>query len=159
MTYDRSMIEQYVAGASTLAYASKGLTEADLNAFPVPNTWSIRQIIIHVMDSDLVATHRMKRIVAEHRPLLIAYDETGFAQRCFYERMNVELVCDLFEKNRLHTAEFLRCLPDDAFAREGVHNQRGLVTLDSLVRGYVHHLDHHMKFLYDKRRMLGKPVQ
>jgi hypothetical protein len=152
------LIDAYAAGASTLRRAIEGLSDSDLNAFPVPNTWSIRQIVVHTMDSDLVASHRMKRIVAENRPLLIAYDETAFSQRCFYERMDLGLVTDLFEKNRLHTAEFLRCLPAEAFAREGVHNQRGLVTLEAILRGYIHHLDHHMKFLREKRQLLGKPL-
>lgn len=155
---DRDIIERYAAGASTLGESIRGLSEADLSAFPVPGTWSIRQIVVHVMDSDMVATHRIKRIVAENRPLLIAYDETAFSQRCFYERMSLDLVCEIFEKNRLHTAEILRLLPDEAFLREGVHNQRGLVTLEAIVRGYIHHLDHHMRFLHDKRRMLGKPL-
>jgi bifunctional N-acetylglucosamine-1-phosphate-uridyltransferase/glucosamine-1-phosphate-acetyltransferase GlmU-like protein len=84
---DRDQIERYAAGASALSEAVRGLTDADLNAFPVPGTWSIRQIVIHVMDSDMVATHRIKRIVAEEKPLLIApcdsamvYDEAKLAE-------------------------------------------------------------------------------
>ena len=155
---DRTLIDRYAAGGPVLARAIEGLSQADLNAHPVPNTWSIRQIVIHVLDSDLAATHRMKRIVAEEKPLLIAYDETAFAQRVGYEKLDVKLCCELFAAHRAHTAEFLRALPDGAFSRQGVHNQNGIVTLEGMVENYARHLDHHMRFLREKRAMLGKPL-
>ena len=34
--------------------AIQGLDRADLLAFPVPGTWSIQQIVLHMMDSDLI---------------------------------------------------------------------------------------------------------
>ena len=52
----------------------------------------------------------------------------------------------------------LRKLPDDAFARPGTHNRRGRVTVGAMVKDYIEHVDHHLKFLHDKRQQLGKPV-
>ena len=36
-------------------------------AFPIPGTWSIQQIIMHLMDSDLIASDRMNfaKVIAE----------------------------------------------------------------------------------------------
>jgi hypothetical protein len=107
---DRSIIQRFADGGASLQAAIKGLDEADLNAFPVPGTWSIRQIVIHLLDSDLVATHRMKRMVAEDRPLLIAYDETAFSQSLYYDKLNIVRCCELFAANRAHTAELLAML-------------------------------------------------
>jgi hypothetical protein len=56
-------------------------------------------------------------------------------------------------------AQMLRALPDDAFAREGVHNERGIVTLGQLVADYVWHIDHHMDFARKKREKIGKPMR
>jgi len=155
---DRTNIDRYAAGGPLLIKAIESLSESDLNAFPVPNTWSIRQIVIHLMDSDLIATHRMKRMVAEDKPLLISYDETAFASNLCYDKMSVKLCCDLFALNRAHTTELLRAIPDDAFDRTGIHNQYGMITLGGTVENYARHLDHHMKFLRQKREILGKPL-
>lgn len=114
----------------------------------------MRQLVIHMLDSDLAAGHRMKRIAAEHMPLLIAYDETAFANT-LYQSLDVVLVCDLFRLNRLHTGEVLRSLPDAAFQRSGIHNQRGRLTLAEMVALYVHHMDHHAPFASAKRTALG----
>ncbi len=151
---DRSTIEHYAAGAPRLRTAIAGLTREQLTAFPIPGAWSIAQIAVHIWDSDAAATHRMKRIAAEEAPLIIAYDESAFARTLAYHDMDLPRVCALFELNREHTAEMLRLLPDEAFERKGVHNQRGIVTLGGMVEGYVEHLAHHLRFIERKREMV-----
>lgn len=151
-------LERYERGPAVLRAAVAGLGARELEAFPVPGTWSIRQIVVHLLDSDMAATHRMRRIVAEEMPLLIAYDETAFAAKLDATPPELELVLRLFEDNRRFTAGFLRGLPAEAFARAGIHNQRGKVTLAEFVTLYANHVEHHVKFIAQKRAMLGKPA-
>jgi hypothetical protein len=156
---DRSLIERYAAGAAVPGEAIRGLTSAELNAFPVPGTWSIQQIIIHLMDSDLIGADRIKRVAAENvPPQLIGYDETAFAKNLSYDKLDPVQACEVFRLNRLLTAAVLRNLADAAFTRHGMHSERGRETLAELVEGYADHLDHHMKFLKEKRKLLGKPL-
>lgn len=154
----REFVERYLAGASIPARAIEGLTADELRAFPVPDTWSIQQIVVHLWESDIVATHRMRRIAAEHRPLLIAYDETAFVRELDYHADDARRSTELFKLNREFTAQWLARLPDAAFDRAGVHNQNGLVALGRMVEMYIHHVDHHMTFLRAKREKLGKPL-
>jgi hypothetical protein len=107
------------------------------------------------MDSDLIASDRMKRIIAEDNPTLIGFDETAFSERLFYDQLDTAMACEVFRQNRLLTATILRNLPAEAFSRHGTHNERGSVTLADLLQTYVDHLDHHMKFVRHKRRLLG----
>jgi len=151
-------IAAYEARADIPARAIQGLTPEQLNAHPVPGTWSIQQIVVHLLDSDLAATHRMRRIAAEDLPLLIAYDESRMAERLAYDRADPALVAKLFELNRRFTAQWLRTLPPPAFDREGIHNQVGKFSLARLVQMYTDHVDHHLKFLRDKRAKLGAPL-
>jgi hypothetical protein len=155
---EKSIIDEYVRQASVLPGAIRGLSSAELNAHPVPNTWSIRQIVMHLMDSDLIASDRMKRIIAEDNPTLIGFDESAFAAKLFYDQLDPVIAADVFSKNRLLTGDILYRLPPEAFARSGTHNQRGRLTLEDLVKMYVQHLDHHLKFIKHKRQLLGKPL-
>ena len=141
-----------------MTQAIAGLSRDDLAALPVPGTWSIQQIVLHLMDSDLISSDRMKRVIAEENPTLIGFDETAFARGLFYEALDAGLAADIFAKNRRLTAEILRRVPDEAFDRFGTHSERGRVTLTQLVHGMVDHLEHHLRFLRDKRRLLGKPL-
>lgn len=157
-SYDRTVIDRYENQADVPRRAIEWLSAEDLNAHPVPGTWSIQRLIVHLLESDLVSTHRMRRIAAERTPLLIAYDETAMAETLGYEHEDLRLITDLFEKNRRWTAAWLRRMPDETFERRGVHNQSGLVTLARVVQSYVDHVDHHMRFLREKRERLGKPL-
>jgi len=152
------LLDTYAGQADNLTKSIAGLTREELLAFPVPGTWSIQQIVLHLVDSDLVHSDRMKRVIAEDKPLLIGYDESKFAARLHYDAQDITLACEIFSRNRHQMAGLLRHLVDADFQRVGIHNERGKVTLADLISGDVDHLSHHLKFIHEKRRLLGKPL-
>jgi len=155
---DRSQIEVYATGGSKLIHAYQGLNRDDLLAFPVPGTWSLQQIAIHLMDSDLIGSDRMKRIAAMDNPLLIGYDETAFSLLPGLNDLDAMEACELFDKNRKMTATIFRSLGDVSFQRSGIHNEVGHVTLAQMIDKYIHHLDGHLEFVRQKRALLGKAI-
>lgn len=152
--FDRNLIETFAAGGQKLRDSVRGLSEAQIDALPIPGTWSIRQIVVHLQDSDAVAIERMKRIAAMENPLMLGYDEQAFVKRLFPEAQPLNEVIDLFDLNRRLWAITMRKLPDEAFERTGIHNERGRVSLGQLVGDYAGHLDHHLRFVQQKRQML-----
>lgn len=155
---NRALIDAYTSQADELKAWIAGLNDRELDAFPVAGTWSVRQLVVHMLDSDLIATHRMRRIAAEELPLLVSYDETLFNKSAAHSAGDLQMVCDLFALNRRWTSAFLRALPEAAFTRAGIHTQRGKVTIPELVKLYIDHMTHHRPFLIEKRRVLGKPM-
>lgn len=153
---DRKIIEEYEKGGDDLRMAVRGLKREDLLAHPVPGKWSIQELVIHLLDSDLVMADRIKRVIAEDKPALLAFDENKWVANLHYEEQSVEDAVTLFEINRRNLARVLKKLPHSAFDRVGVHNERGPLKLSDLVAFGVTHLKHHMKFLIDKREKMGK---
>ena len=155
---DRSLIEQYEAGGRVIREAIAGLTPEQLRWVPPVEAgiglWSVHQIVIHLADSDATAVHRMKRVIAERNPLLIGYDESAFARSLFYHEQSVADAIALLDLGRRAFAPVLRRLPDEAFDRTGVHNERGLVRLGQLVGDYVDHVNEHVKYIRLKRDAL-----
>lgn len=152
-------LDAYAAQSTALRDAIVGLTPDEMRQRPGPGAWSIHELVVHVMDSDLVCVHRMRRIIAEDKPLLLAYDENKFIERLAYHETDVHAAAEAYRTAREVMAPTLRRLPSEAFDRQGVHNERGLVTLREMVDLYVWHVDHHLQFLRDKRVRLGKPLQ
>jgi uncharacterized damage-inducible protein DinB len=155
---NHALIESFAAGGETLRQAVQGLSREDLLARPGPGDWSIQELVIHVVDSDAIAIDRMKRILTEDNPPLLYADETAYNDRLFPEEQSLEDAVTLFDVGRRQWARVLRKLPDDAFARQGTHNRRGVMTLGEMVEGYIKHLEHHLVFLRAKRDRLGKPL-
>jgi len=150
----RDAIERFARGAVVPGEAVTSLTRDQLSAHPIPNTWSIQQIVVHLMDTDLIAAYRMKRIIAEDRPELDLYDEVAFSQRLCYETLDAHRACEVFRLNRLNVVDTLRALPDGAFDREAIHKEMGPMSLGLFVRLYIKHLEHHMAFVMKKRAMV-----
>jgi len=153
---DRSFIEEYERGSEKLAMAIRGLQREDLMAFPKAGTWSIQQIAVHLADAELVIADRMKRVITEDNPTLLAFDENKWVKNLAYDEQSAEVAARTIELVRKQMSRVLRSLPDAAFDRRGNHNERGPLTLRQLVEGASKHLDHHLKFVNDKREMLGK---
>jgi hypothetical protein len=152
----QQLIDEFAGGSEKLRSAIKGLDREDFLAHPVPGTWSIQEIIIHIVDSDLVGVDRMKRIIAENNPLLIGYDETAFAKNLFYADQDIAYAIALFDLNRKQFLRILNKLSEQAWSRTGVHNEAGKVTLKDQLKKYCEHLEHHLKFLLQKKALLGK---
>lgn len=146
-------IDSYVAGGAQLAQSVWGLTLDQLHAQPADGSWTIHQIVIHMLDSDLIASDRMKRIACMDKPLLMGYDETAFVNLPGVGDLSAFTACEMFQKNRQMTGTILRKLPANAWDRFGIHNERGKVTLSDLLETYIRHLDHHLQFIAKKRAM------
>jgi hypothetical protein len=153
---DAKLIEEYEKGGDDLRMAVRGLEREDLLAFPVPGTWSIQQIVIHLLDSELVTADRMKRVIAEEKAALLSFDENRWVKNLCYEKQSVEDAVTIVELNRRNFARVLKHLPPEVFKRTGVHNERGPLTLEDLVKIAVDHLKYHLKFIVDKREKMGK---
>ena len=154
----RQLIERYASEAEDLGKAIAGLSREEMNAFPVPGTWSIQQIVMHMLDSDLIGADRMKRVIAEDNPPLLGYDESKFAARLHCDKLDPHLACEVFAKNRKLMAGILRHCSDADFQRAGMHSERGKETLAELLQIYTNHLQHHLKFVREKRKILGKAI-
>ncbi|MCE9502077.1 MAG: DinB family protein [Leptospira sp.] len=153
---DKKILVDYETEASLLSASLEGLSENDLTSFPIPGTWSIQEIVVHLMDSELVSAHRMKRVIAENNPLLIGYDETAFSKNLFYDKTDTKMACEIFRINRLIMSGILKNLPEIAFSRTGVHSESGRLILGNYLESNVDHLRHHLKYLKEKRKLLGK---
>ena len=148
-------IDGYLDGPAQLRQVVSDLSTQQLEARPVGGKWSTHEVVCHLVDSEQAWCHRMKRVIAEDKPLLIGYDETRFTASLNYHQLDVKSELALLEGMRLQMAVILRGLPESAWARTGVHSERGLITLEEMLRTEVDHVYHHIRQVVEKRRALG----
>jgi uncharacterized damage-inducible protein DinB len=150
-----ALIEQYVKGPAELERLVTDLSREQLLARPIAGKWSTLEVVCHLADSEQAWCHRMKRVIAEDRPLLIGYDESRFTASLAYQVREVETELLLVTEMRQQMAAILRKLPEAAWVRAGVHNERGLITLAEMLKVEVEHIQHHIGTIIEKRRALG----
>jgi len=152
-----SLIEQYLAGPGKLRKAVAGMTREQLAARPVAGKWSTQEVVCHIADFEPVYVDRMKRVIAEENPLLLAGDPDKFHARLAYGARDVAEELTLIETVRSQMARILKTLAEADYSRTGKHSVDGPVSLKVLLERITNHIPHHAKFIEEKRKALGLP--
>ncbi len=145
------LIEQYLVGPQQLRDAIAGMTGDQMNATPVPDKWSTRQVICHIADFEPVYANRMKRAIAEDEPTIFSGDPDAFVASLTYDQRDIEEELQLIESVRKHVARILRTLKPEEFQRTVKHSESGPITLEQLLTNITNHIPHHIKFIQEKR--------
>lgn len=149
------LIDAYLDGSAQLRRVVADMNHLHLTARPVSGKWSTLEVVCHLVDSEQAWCHRMKRVIAEERPLLIGYDESRFTAALDYHKHDVNAELTLLESMRYQMAAILRGVPDASWVRTGVHSERGLITLEQMLEAEVDHIPHHIQHIIEKRRALA----
>ena len=145
------LIDAFAAGGPILRAAIVGVRADEADKHTAPGVWSIKELAIHLADSDAIAIDRMKRVIAEDNPTLLRADEQAYIDRLHCHAQSLDDALMLFEVNRRQFARVLRELDPADFTRVGTHNaELGQITLADLLKTYTDHLHHHLCFLDGK---------
>lgn len=117
----------------------KGLTEKQLSRRPAPGKWSIKEIVAHLADGEVILGSRYRLVAAHDRPAIAAYDQDLFVELLGADAASAEELVADFEMARAVNLGLLVRLPDEAFARVGIHSERGEESLGTMVALYAGH--------------------
>ena len=159
----QQMIDAYLAGIQTVRQAVAGMTPEQVRARPIAGKWSTLEVVCHLADFDAVYAERMKRAIADDKPITFGGDQDRFAKSLAYQDRDLEEELAVIEATRRQMARILRKLPPEAFSRPAVYKhgyEQGSTeevrTLEKLLTGITNHINHHVKFIDEKRRALAR---
>jgi hypothetical protein len=137
-----ALIARYKDGYRVVAEALQGITTKELDARPSPNKWSPREIVHHLGDSEMTSAIRLRRLLAEERPLIQGYDQEEFARRLHYDRP-YQASLEAFRWARQTTAEILDRMTELQWARQGTHSEDGEYGTERWLEIYADHAHNH----------------
>jgi hypothetical protein len=140
----KRLIEQYGAGYETVERSVAAFPRASLAKRPIPGKWSAREIVHHLADSEMESARRLRRLLAEDRPQILAYDQEDYATRfCYNEREDIQPSLDALRGARATTAQLLATMTDEDWSREGVHPEHPRYTVENWLQIYAAHAHNH----------------
>jgi hypothetical protein len=151
MSEIKDLLERFRRGPELVATAMTGAAGAELDFKPGPEKWSLRQIVAHLADSEIVAADRFRRIIAEDKPTLIGFDQDAWARNLDYARRKTSESIETFRRLRGENYELIKDLPAEAFERIGNHNERGPMTLRKHLETMAAHAESHARQIRDAR--------
>ncbi len=125
---------------------SETLFSADPSALGrayAPGKWSGRQVLLHLTDASGVLLDRLRRLQADTKPLLWAFDQDAWAERLASPQRDLRLAGALFAATLDTIVELAGQVPADRWERAGIHSEIGRKTFAEVL-AFVHdHTQHH----------------
>lgn len=141
----RELLAHYARGPALVREAIDGLDPGALNRRPLGSDWSIRDVLMHLTDSELMAATRLRLVIAEEHPAIQEWNEEHFKRRLHYLWRDPEASLALFQITVFTNAELLQQCDAKTWERTGEHPTRGAITLGDLLRDRAEHLDTHLE--------------
>jgi hypothetical protein len=139
------LLEVFRRGGEMVSEATSGCSGIEADFRMDDSKWSVRQIVCHLADTQLVIGMSLRLILAEDHPSLLAFDEDAWARKLDYGKRRIVQALETFHRLRTDDYELLRDQPAAAFNRTGHHVEHGVVTLRQIVEQQVAHVENRIK--------------
>ena len=110
-----------------------------------PGKWTLRQLLIHVSDTETVLLDRLRRIASDEKPVLTAFDQDLWARHLHYGQRDMAIARQQFEVARRGVVELARILPDSYDQKTGTHSEVGVLSFASTLAKVQKHNLHHLE--------------
>ncbi len=116
-----------------------GLPDAHAVRPESPGKWSVRHVLAHLADSELVWGWRLRLVLAQDRPAITGYDQDRWAARLGYDRVEAGEALERFTVVREANLRLLTAASPADVQRVGVHAERGEESVAHMMRLYAGH--------------------
>lgn len=142
----RTTVEELNRVVTAVSIKLSMIPEADFAAKPLPNKWSKKEVLGHLIDS---AHSNLRRFVVgqyEAAPPHIIYEQDFWVKANDYQHESAETLIMLWRLINQRIAAVLLQMPEENYSRlcntgKGTTN---LFALDWLAADYVKHMKHHV---------------
>lgn len=119
------------------------LSPAFIDRPPAPGKWSIREIVAHLADCELVFAFRLRQTLAADHPVIQPFDQAVWGER--YTPYDIASGLAMFTAARNWNLKLLTTVNDADRHRPVTHPERGTMTLWTIVETMAGHDVNHLQ--------------
>jgi hypothetical protein len=116
-----------------------GVPTAVLKQRPGNDKWSVTEIIAHLAEDELVSSWRYRQMLEHQTPALLDFNQDLWAYLGKYSEWSPEDAFTMFRLLREANLRMFEYLNPSQWERDGIHAERGLIT----VREHCRHMAAH----------------
>jgi uncharacterized damage-inducible protein DinB len=125
-----------------------GLSTAEIETRPAPGKWSVREIVAHLADCEVVWAWRLRQALGKEHAVIQPFEQDAWAK--VYDAYSLEAAWATFKALRAWNVVFVGALSEADRKKGYTHPERGEETLWTMVEIMAGHDLHHLAGL--KRR-------
>ena len=108
------------------------------------NKWTIKEILVHLIDDERIFAYRALRYARNDNTPLHGFDQDDYAKYSYANERTLESIFEEYETVRKSTISLFQNLPDDSFMRNGSGiDYDGSIINKRTVRGLAYHIAGH----------------
>jgi len=123
-----------------------------LSRRPAPGKWSIRAILAHLAEDELVSSWRYRQMIEHSGATLLGFDQDKWARLGDYDSWTAGEALEMFRLLREANLRMFGRLAPEEWHCYGTHAERGRITVEELAR---HMAGHDVNHITQVRRLLG----
>jgi len=123
----------------------QGVPAARLRKRPAPGKWSVGEILAHLFETEIVVGWRMRQILGAPGSPIQAFDQDSWAAAGHYEKRDPRKSAETFGALREANLTLLKSLAPEQWKHHGLHSERGVETIEHIVRMEAGHDINHTK--------------
>jgi DinB superfamily len=139
------LINLYKNGPELLDSCLQSIPGEALEYKAGPDRWSIHEIVVHIIDSDINSFLRFRKAIAEPGDNVPVYDENQWIKKLFSPKMEIPFLLELLHVYRRYTGILLDTVGEDAWIGRIIHPENGEMTLDDVLNLYAAHIPVHIR--------------
>ena len=129
----------------------QGLTQETLDLVPAPGKWSVRDILCHLADCEVVFAFRLRQALAEDHHVIQPFDQDRWAATYAHYETNAALA--VFSAVRQWNLALIAGLTPGQFAKTLNHPERGEMTFQVLLETMAGHDLNHLRQIEAPRQI------
>jgi hypothetical protein len=133
------------ATAKKLERLIKGVPAGKLRKRPVPDKWSVGEILAHLGETEIVGGFRMRLILGAPGTPIVPFDQDAWVKSGHYEKRDPRKSLELFRAVREANLALLKSLTPEQWKHHGMHAERGQETIAHIVRMFAGHDLNHLQ--------------
>jgi DinB superfamily len=121
----------------------KGVPVSKLRKRPAPGKWSVVEILAHLADTEIVGGFRIRMILGAPGAPIAGFNQDAWVASGHYNKRDPHKSLEQFWVLREGNLVLLKSITPEQWKHHGVHSERGVETVEHIVRMFAgHDLNH-----------------
>jgi len=139
---DRNPVEAIAQSSGTLAQLLASVGPERANVSPAPGKWSVRDILCHLADAEVVFAFRLRQALAEDHHVIQPFDQDQWAKP--YGIYDAQAALATFSTVRAWNLALIRSVDPVTLEKRLTHPERGEMSFQTVIETMAGHDQNHI---------------
>ena len=141
---DNNVVENLANQLNEAMSLYKSLEKTKIDYRYSMGKWSIKEVIIHILDTERIFSYRALRIARKDKTPLAGFEQDDYINNINWDNYPFSSVLEEYELVRKHTIIFFNNMTDEMLQQSGISSDMNLsvIAIPFIIAGHErHHLD------------------